>query len=109
MGYELNYTPIEKAFLAIVFSTQKLCHYTLSHTMQVISKIDPLKYMLSRTVLIGCLAKWVMLNSKFDIQYVDRKAIKGQAISDHLVDAPLVVDHHLIIEFPDEHLYLIEE
>ena len=53
VGYELNYTPMEKAFLAVVFSTQKLCHYMLSHTIQLVSKIDPLKYMLSRPTLTG--------------------------------------------------------
>ena len=74
----------------------------LSHTVQLISKIDPLKYMLSHTVLTKCLAKWYMLLSEFDIQYIDRKAIKGQAIADHLVDAPLVVDHPLIMKFPDD-------
>ena len=77
--------------------------------MQLISKIDPLKYMLSCTILIDHLAKWVMLLSEFDIQYIDRKAIKCQAITDHLVDEPLVVDHPLTMEFLDEHLYLIEE
>ncbi len=64
--------------------------------------------MLSHTVCIGNLAKWVMLLSEFDIQYVNQKAIKGQAIADHLVDAPLVADHPLIMEFPDEHLCLIK-
>ena len=93
----------------MVFSTQKLHHYMLSHIVQLISKIDPLKYMLSRIVLTGRLAKWVMLLSEFDIQYINRKAIKGQAIADHLADAPLVVDHPLIMEFLDEHLCLIEE
>lgn len=68
-----------------------------------------MKYMLSCIVLMGCLAKWVMLLSEFDIQYVNRKAIKGQAIVDYLVNAPLVANHPLIMEFPDEHLCLIEE
>ena len=101
--------PMEKACLIVLFATQKLRHYMLSHTVQLISKIDPLKYMLSHTILTKHLAKWVMLLSEFDIQYIDRKAIKGQAIIDHLADAPLVVDHPLIMEFPDEHLCLIEE
>lgn len=81
----------------------------LSHTVQLISKIDPLKYMLSHTVLIGHLAKWVMLLNEFDIQYVHRKAIKGQDIANHLANVPLVVNHPVIMEFPDEHLYLVEE
>ena len=79
----------------------------LIHTVQLISKIDPLKYMISRTILTRRLAKWVMLLSEFDIQYIDRKALKGQAIADHLANAPLVADHPLIKEFLDEHLYFI--
>lgn len=81
----------------------------LSHTIQLISKIDPLKYMLSRTLLTGYLAKWFMLLSEFDIQYVDTKVIKGKAIADHLADAPLVDTYPLITKFPDEHICLIEE
>ena len=100
---------MEKSCLAVVFSTQKLRHYMLSHTIQLASKIDPLKYMLSRKTLIGRLAKWVMLLSEFDIQYVDRKATKGQAIADHLADAPLVDAYPLVMEFLDEHICLIEE
>ena len=81
----------------------------LGHAVHLISKIDPLKYMLSKIALIGHLAKWVMLLSEFDIQYVDRKAIKGQAIADHLADAPLIDAYPLVMEFPDEHICLIEE
>lgn len=87
---------MEKAYLVVVFSTQKLHHYMLSHTIQLVSKIDPLKYMLSRIALTGRLAKWVMLLSEFNIQYVDRKVVKGQAIADHLADEPLVDTYPLI-------------
>ena len=100
---------MEKACLVVVFATQKLHHYMLSHTVYLIFKIDPLKYMLSRTALTGRLAKWIMLLSKFNIQYVDRKAIKGQAIADHLADAPLVDPHPLVMEFPNEHIFMVEE
>lgn len=41
-----------------------------------------------------------MILSEFDIQYVDRKAIKGQEITDQLAEAPLLDDHPLHIEFP---------
>ena len=69
VSYELISTPMEKAYLAVVFSTQKLCHYMLGHTVNLISKIDPLKYMLSKITLTGHIAKWVMLLSEFDMQY----------------------------------------
>ena len=81
----------------------------LGHTVHLISKIDPLKYKHSKLALTGCLAKWVILLSEFHIQYVNKKAIKGQAIADHLADAPLIDAYPLVIEFPNEHIYLIEE
>ena len=61
----------------------------LSHTVHLIAMIDPLKYLLSKVALTGCLAKWMMIPFKFDIQYVERKAIKGRAIADQLTDFPL--------------------
>ena len=45
--YELNYTCIEKMCLAVVFTSQKLRHYMLAHTTQLVAKIDPLKYPLT--------------------------------------------------------------
>ena len=100
---------MEKACLAVVFFTQKLCHYMLGHMVHLISNIYPLKYTLTKISLIGHLAKWVMLLNKFDIEYVEQKAIKCQAIADHLVDAPLIDAYPLVMEFPDEHICLIVE
>ena len=76
VGYELNYTAIERACLVVVFYTQKLCHYMLNHTTHLIAKIDPLKYLLSKSSLTSRSAKWVLILSEFDIVYIDRKAIK---------------------------------
>lgn len=67
----------------------------------MIAKIDPLKYFLNKATLTGRLAKWIMILSEFDIKYVDRKAIKGQFITDQLAKTPLQDDHPLKIEFPD--------
>ena len=77
VSYEMNYTSIEKACLALVFASQKLWHYMLAHTVHLVPKFDPLKYLLSKAVLTDRLTKWMMILSKFDIQYVERKAIKG--------------------------------
>lgn len=90
VGYEIYYSLMEKAYLAIIFSSQKLQDYMLSHIVKLICKIDPLKYLLSKTTLTGLMAKWVMLLSEFDILYVDQKAIKGQVIAVQLAETPLV-------------------
>ena len=81
ISYETNYSINEKAYLVVVFSSQKLRHYMLAHTTWMVAKIDPLKYLLSKETLTGRLTKWVMILSEFDIQYVQQKAIKGQAIA----------------------------
>ena len=61
----------------------------LNNKTKLIVKIDPLKYLLSKSSLIGRIEKWVMLLSEFDIEYVNQKAIKGQILVDHLIKAPL--------------------
>lgn len=94
-GYELNYTLIEKACLAVVFTSQKFLHYMLAHTIKLVANIDPLKYLLSKATLMGRLTKWVMILSEFDIQYMEWRAIKGQAIVDQVVEAPLLGQHPL--------------
>ena len=107
ISYEMNYSIIEKAFLVIVFASQKLRHFMLAYTTRLMAKIDPLKYLLSKVALIGRLAKWVMILSEFDIQYVEKKAIKGQVISDQLVEAPVQSLLPLNIDFPNESILKI--
>ena len=51
VSYEVNYTSIEKACLAVVFASQKLQHNMLVHTIHLIEKIDLLKYLLGITSL----------------------------------------------------------
>ncbi|XP_057822397.1 uncharacterized protein LOC131034817 [Cryptomeria japonica] len=53
------------------------------------------------------MAKWVMFLSKFDIQYVDQKAIKGQVIIDQLAEIPLVDAYPHITKFLDEYVCTI--
>lgn len=105
--YELNYTPIERVCLTIILVATTLRHYMLTHKVQLIAKIDPLKYLLSKAALIGRLAKWVMILSEFDIEYVDHKAIKGHVIVDQLANTPLKGDHPLISNFLDEEIFMI--
>ena len=79
----------------------------LVHTVHIITKIDPLKYFLSKYSLIGHFSKWMMILSKFDIQYVEHKAIKGRAIADQLVDFPLEDATPIQIEFLDTSIMYI--
>lgn len=71
----------------------------------LISKIDPLKHLLSKSPLIANLAKWDMILNEFDIEYVDRKEIKSQVIVNQLVKAPIEDGHPMLIDFLDEAIF----
>jgi hypothetical protein len=73
----------------------------LVHIVNLITKIDPLKYLLRKATITGRLAKWVMISSEFDIHYIDQRAIKGQVIVDQLVEAPLQESNPMHIDFLD--------
>eukprot|EP01018_Ginkgo_biloba_P006265 Gb_03991 [translate_table: standard] len=81
----------------------------LNNRAKLITKIDPLKYFLSKSTLIGRMAKCVMLLSEFDIEYVNQKSIKGQVLVDHLTEAPLSENQPLIIGFPNELVLLLDK
>ncbi|KAG9458441.1 hypothetical protein H6P81_002949 [Aristolochia fimbriata] len=92
VGAELNYSPIEKTCLALIFAIQKLRHYLLAHSTNLISRTDPLKYIMSRPILSGRLANWALLLSEFKINFVPQHAIKGQALANFLADHPVPVE-----------------
>ncbi|KAG9450509.1 hypothetical protein H6P81_010474 [Aristolochia fimbriata] len=84
VGAELNYTPIRKTCLALIFAVQKLRHYLLAHSTKLISRADPLKYIMSRPIL------------------------SRQALANFLADHPVPAEWELIEEFLDEEIFLVE-
>ena len=61
VGTELKDSPIEEMCLSLIFAIHKLKHYMQAYTVQVISKADPIKYILSRPILNERLAKWAVI------------------------------------------------
>ncbi|PKI64499.1 hypothetical protein CRG98_015062 [Punica granatum] len=55
---ESNYPEIEKMCCALVWVMQRLRQYTLYHTIRLLSKADPLKYLLDSPSSMRNLAKW---------------------------------------------------
>ncbi|XP_020082008.1 uncharacterized protein LOC109705667 [Ananas comosus] len=104
VGAENFYSPIEKHCLALIFAVKKLRHYMLEHKIHLISRVDPLKFLMTRPVLTGRLAKWAVILLEFDITYVPQKAIKGQALTDFLAAHPIPDDSPLVCDLPDEHI-----
>ncbi|CAL2265451.1 unnamed protein product [Prunus armeniaca] len=86
---ELNYSPIKKLCLALYFAATKLRHCMLPSVVQIISKTNLIKYMLTWPVIRGRIGKWTMAFSEFTFQYVDQKSVKGQALADFLAHHPI--------------------
>ncbi|XP_071932974.1 uncharacterized protein [Coffea arabica] len=81
---ELNYAPIEKLCLALIFIIQKLKHYFHAHTIRLISKSNPIKYVMAKP------------------------AVKEQILTDFLADHPLPAEWELTDELPDEEVFMVE-
>jgi len=104
---EMRYSSIEKLCCALIWATRRLRQYMLYHTTWLISKLDPLKYMMESTALNGRMARWQILLSEFDIVYVSQKAIKGSAIADFLASRALEDYESLNFDFPNEDLMYV--
>lgn len=87
-GPERNYSAMEKHCLSLAFAMQKFRHYLLAHKVFVITRSDPIQFLLTRPALSGRIAKWLLLTSEFDITAVQPKAIKSQALADLLAHFP---------------------
>ncbi|KAG8491163.1 hypothetical protein CXB51_014306 [Gossypium anomalum] len=103
----MRYSPIEKLCCALIWTTRRLRQYMLYHTTWLISKLDPLKYMMESTALNGRMARWQILRSEFDIVYVSQKAIKESAVADFLASRALEDYEPLNFDFPNEELMCI--
>ncbi|XP_012480773.1 uncharacterized protein LOC105795632 [Gossypium raimondii] len=104
---ETRYSPIEKLCFALIWTTRRLRQYMLYHTTWLISKLDPLKYMMESTALNGRMARWQILLSEFDIVYVNQKAVKGSAIADFLASRALEDYKPLNFDFLNEDLMYV--
>ena len=106
---ETRYMLVEKTCCALAWASKKLRQYMLYYTTWLVSQMDPIKYIFKKPALTGKIARWQMLLSKFDILFVARKAIKGQAIADYLVDYPSEQLELMDSEFPDEDVMTVNE
>ena len=54
--------------------------------------MNPIKYLHESPSLAGKLARWLVLLSEFDIEYVTQKVIKGRAVAEFLAQNPIEED-----------------
>lgn len=94
-GLELSYSTAEKVCLSLSFVVSKFNHYFLGHHIQLVNKINPMKYLLTRPQLLGRMAQWAILTSCHDIEFIRPSAINGQAMVDLLPNFPRISDFSL--------------
>ena len=72
--------------------------------VQLVSGLDPLRYLFDIPVLTSRLLRWLVLLIEFDIQYVTQKSIKGSVLADHLASLPVTNSRVIDEDFPDEEI-----
>ena len=102
LEYECKYILIERLCLALVWATRRLRHYVTEYSILLVSRLDPLRYLSDRPVLFGRLMRWLVLLTKFDIQYVTQKSVKRSIVANHLASLPVSDDRPIDDDFPDE-------
>ena len=93
---------IERLCLALIWATKRLRHYVTEYSILLVSRLDPLRYLLDRPVMTSRLMRWLVLLIEFDIQYMTQKSIKGSIVADHLASLPVSNDRPIDDDFLDE-------
>ena len=99
-GAEANYSYIEKQCLALIYSVQRLRHHVIAHGVLIVTKLDPIKYMLTKPIPTSRMAQWMLILSGLGISVIHPKAQKSQALSDLLAQCPDTSDDTISEEIP---------
>lgn len=90
---ETRYTSIEKLCLCLHFSCTKLKYYIKPIDLYVSSHFDVIKYMLSKPIMHSRIGKWALALTEYSLTFMPLRAMKGQIVSDFIVD-------HAVVENP---------
>ncbi|XP_048493031.1 uncharacterized protein LOC125493605 [Beta vulgaris subsp. vulgaris] len=82
---EGRYSSIEKFGLTLLMASRKLRPYFLAHSILVYTD-QPLRQVLHKMDVSGGMLMWAVELNMFDLTFEPRKAIKGQALADFIVE-----------------------
>jgi ribonuclease HI len=84
-GAKERYLQMEKLAFALVIASRKLRPYFQAHTIRVLTEY-PLKNVLQRLDLFERLVNWAVELGEFDLKFLPKGIIKGQALVGFLVE-----------------------
>src|SRR3954464_7320042 len=102
---ETRYTDIEKLCLCLYFSCIKLKYYIKPVDVYVSSHCDVIKHMLSKPILHSRIGKWALALTEYSLIFQPLKAMKGQIVSDFIVDHAVVENHQHYVDLKPWKLY----
>ncbi|XP_074336798.1 uncharacterized protein LOC141673971 [Apium graveolens] len=97
-----RYTSIEKMVYAFILASRKLRPYFQAHKIEVRTTY-PLRQVLHKPESSGRILKWAMELGQFDLEYMPRTAIKGQALADFLLEFDSAVDDKALVVLHPPH------
>ncbi|KAK3028025.1 hypothetical protein RJ639_040024 [Escallonia herrerae] len=90
-GAELHYPDAEKLAFSLLVAARKLRPYFQSHSITVLTN-KPLRRILHKPDISGRLVPWSIELGEFDIRYRPCLSIKGQALTDFIVECTLPIE-----------------
>ena len=82
---ETRYSEIEKLVLALVIAARKLIPYFQACVI-LVSTSHPLQQVLQNPKVSGRLTKWAIELEEFDIKFMPKMTVKGQAVADFVAE-----------------------
>ncbi|XP_074351754.1 uncharacterized protein LOC141690876 [Apium graveolens] len=94
---------MEKLVYALILASQKLRPYFQAHRVEV-RMAYPLRQVLHKPESSGRMLKWAVELGQFDLEYMYRTAIKGQALADFLLEFDSAVDDKALVMLHPPHV-----
>ena len=70
--------------LTLIYAIKKLRHYFEVYTIKVISPAYPVKFVITRPIFLGRLARRSILFNQYDIIYTPQKVVKRKVLANFL-------------------------
>eukprot|EP00253_Pinus_taeda_P025310 PITA_25310 len=97
---EMNYTVIEKEFLAVVHSLNKFRHYITGYQTFVHTDHAAIRYLMNKPDVNARIIRWLLLLQQFDLTIVDKPG-KENVVADFLSRLDLPAENYLVLaQFP---------